>query len=68
MNEMGEFDQLIEKFKLGLTSIQGLTPTIQAFLAKVVNHTATIGDLNEDIIAWCQLAGRAHVFQIQFRN
>jgi DNA repair exonuclease SbcCD ATPase subunit len=66
--EMREFDQTFEKFRQGLASIQGLTSSIQAFLTKVVNHTASIADLNDEIIAWCQQAGRNKVFQIQFRN
>jgi hypothetical protein len=67
LNEMREFDQVIDKFKQGLSSVQGLTPGIQAFLSKVLNHTATIADLDEEIIAWCQQAGRGKVFQIQFK-
>lgn len=68
IKEMRQFDQILESFKLTLASIQGLTQDIQSFLTKVVNHTATISDLNEEIVAWCNQADRGKVFQIQFRN
>lgn len=68
VNEIRDFDRIMDKFKQGLASIQGLTPGIQAFLTKVVSHTATIADLNDEILTWCKQSGRGKVFQIQFKN
>lgn len=66
--EVREFEQKLAQFSLGLSRIPGLTPKIQGFLTKVVKQTATLDDMDEEILAWCRQAGRSKVFQIQFRS
>lgn len=64
--EMRDFRQKFEKFKKLLSSVEGLTPKIQNFLAKVVNGTAVLADMDQEILDWCSQSGRNRVFLVKF--
>jgi hypothetical protein len=48
-----------------LTSVEGITPVIQGFLARVHQGTFTIADLNDEILAWCRVNDRGRSFKIK---
>jgi hypothetical protein len=66
--ELREFHQKVDEFKKRLTSVQGLTPKIQAFLSKIVDHTATLTDLDDEVLGWCRKSNRSSAFMIVFKN
>jgi hypothetical protein len=67
-SELRDFDQKLTKLKEDLTSIPGLTPKVQAFLAKMVDHTATLADLDDEVLTWCRRPGRSKAFMITFKS
>ena len=48
-----------------LTSVEGITPVIQDFLARVHRGSFTIADLNDEILAWCRVNDRGRSFKIK---
>jgi DNA repair exonuclease SbcCD ATPase subunit len=66
--EMRDFKQRFERFKKALSSVEGLTPKIQEFLAKVANGTAVLANMDQEILDWCSQSNRSHVFQIRFKS
>lgn len=68
MQEMRDFKQKFERFKIALSSVEGLTPKIQAFLSKVVSGTAVLADMDKEILDWCNQSNRNRVFLIKFKS
>jgi len=66
--ELLEFDQTATQFSQALTSIPGLTPKIQGFLTKIMEHSATLADLDEETLTWCGKPGRSKAFMITFKS
>lgn len=60
--QLVRFDTLCRRLDELLLQVQGLSPTVRAFLAKVVAGTATLADLSEDVVAWCRQGDRAGAF------
>ena len=64
--ELAEFDQRLQKLAKRLSDLN-LEPAVKDFLNRVLRGEATLADLSEEILAWCQQGGRAKTFKITFR-
>jgi hypothetical protein len=66
--EMRDFKERLSKFKSAISSVEGITPEVRDFLAKVANGTAVLADMDEKILEWCRQSDRSRVFQIKFKS
>jgi hypothetical protein len=66
--ELLDFAQTEANFSQIMTTIPDLTPKIQSFLAKIMDRTATVADLDNEIYAWCREPGRSKSFMVTFKN
>ena len=64
--QLTNFDHALRDLIQRLGNIEGLDSEIRIFLQKSLAGLATIGDLTEKILQWCQQAQHAHAFAIRF--
>jgi hypothetical protein len=66
VKELKEFDQKLQSLTKRLASLS-LQPAIKDFLTKVLRDEATLADLSDEVLTWCQQGNRAKTFKITFR-
>jgi hypothetical protein len=66
VKELKEFEQKLQSLTERLASLS-LQPAIRNFLTKVLGDEATLADLSEEVLNWCQQGNRAKTFKITFK-
>lgn len=64
--QLSDFDQIMQQLTQHLERIEGLDAEITRFLQKTLNKQATLADLTENILQWCQQGKHADAFAIRF--
>lgn len=64
--ELSAFEQRVAELSEHLRHLEGLNAEVRHFLRQVVDRSASINDLNDEVLAWCRQGGRAAAFRISF--
>ena len=64
--QLVDFDRALQELTQHLGSIEGLDIEIKTFLQKTLSNQATIADLTDNILQWCQQGKHADAFAIRF--
>lgn len=63
-----QFDADLQALQNSLANLSGLDLAVTEFLRRVQKGTASVADLTDEVLAWCQENERARVFKISFRQ
>jgi DNA repair exonuclease SbcCD ATPase subunit len=66
--ELEEFDQCLLTLQEHLSQLQNVHPDVTNFLRKVHNNQATMADVTNEVLSWCQQGNHAQVFLIRFAS
>jgi hypothetical protein len=66
--KMGAFNTKVQRYEQLLSGISGFSSQIQHFLGKVVAGTATIADMDDEVLDWCRQPGHSSAFRIAFSS
>lgn len=65
--QLDDFARTLEQFKRMLQEVGVLSEAVQVFLEKVAQGTATIEDVDDEVLQWChQESQRSKAFSIKF--
>jgi len=64
--QLADFDRALQDLTQRLGNVEGLDTEIKMFLQKTLSHKATIADLTDNILQWCQQGNHADAFAIRF--
>lgn len=65
-SSLDKFDKDLQSLREYLANLRGLAPEVIAFLRKVQRGTASVADLTDEFLQWCQENERATAFKISF--
>ena len=60
------FDSACHQLEDQLVTVQGLSDHVRWFLTRVVNGSATLADVSDDVLAWCRQEDRGGAFSVVF--
>ena len=64
--QLADFDHALQELIQRLGNVEGLNAEIRMFLQKTLSNQATIADLTDNILLWCQQGKHADAFAIRF--